>query len=185
MPTAELAEEAARLFPGKSSTELDLFLKRVLEAPEIVWSPESPETCGCAIYCAIQMLSETEDLVHLKTWLSSAGIHPAMETSVVESAKSDRSLCIVRKSGTWYAKRATVLNAYDEKSLEEAIYRKRLTGVSLREAASEYDTAYAHLFTSDAFFVKKGRVWHRHHAPVPPQELFGALTPAAPGHIPQ
>jgi hypothetical protein len=180
LATTDLVASMGLLFKGKPAAELNFLMKRILTSPEIVWSPDAPETCWCAIYYAVELLKMTEDLVELKPWLVQHDIDPSMETAVIENIKGARTLCIVRQESKWHAKRATALNAYNEASLETAISRKQIAGTSLREAASEYKAAHSHLFTSDAFFVKNGRVWHRWYAPVPPPELFGALSPENP-----
>lgn len=182
IPTAELLVEMSTLFKEKSGTEMNLFMAQILNTPAIFWRPDAPEYCHCAIYYALELLKTTDDLVEIKQWLAQNQLQPSIECAVVESAKTIRSIFIIRKSGKWHAKRSTILNAYDKSSLEAAINRKRIQGVSIRNAASEYNTAYADLFLSDNLFVKRGHVWHCNYAPVPPPELFGALTPLAPEH---
>jgi len=185
IPTSELLGEMTSMFKEKSRTEMNLFLAQILNTPEIFWRPDAPEICYCAIYYALELLKTTDDLVEIKQWLTQNHLHPSIECTIVEATKAVRNIFIIRISGKWHAKRSTVLNAYDKTSLEAAIDKKRIRGVSIRDAASEYNTAYADLFLSDNLFVRRGHVWHRKYAPVPPPELFGALTPSTPEHTPQ
>lgn len=182
MKTEDLLSDVAAFFPGKSETEMTFFINKLLRCPDLVWSPDAPEYCYCAIYYAFELLKTTDDLVELKSWLTANGIHASVETAVAERAKATRVLCLVRINQKWHVKRATVLNAYDKPTLVAAILRQKISGISLKEAASEYAEAYVDIFASEKLFVKNGHIWHRTYAPRPPPVLFGALTPTVQVH---